>query len=95
MQFPLVALSLILASTAAAVPSLIKFRRDTPLNSTCISQSDAESIVAKFTTVMEHTDVNAANQTAQDLLSDDFFETSDSINTLAGDAVSSGLVPFR
>jgi hypothetical protein len=89
MMFLKLATSLALASTVVAVPDLFRVRRDASSNSTCISQSDAESIVAKFITVMEHTDVNAANETVQDLLSDTFFEASDSINMIAGNAVSS------
>ena len=80
--------SLALASAATALPGLSKVRRDDSSNSSCLQQSDAEKIVNTFITVMEHIDMKAANETVQDLLSDSFFETSDSINTLAGDPVS-------
>ncbi|KIW71772.1 hypothetical protein PV04_00009 [Phialophora macrospora] len=95
MRFLNLATSLALASTIAAIPDLSRVRRDASLNSTCVSQSDADSIVAKFITVMEHADVNAANQTVQELLSDGFFETSDSINTIAGNALGSITFPDK
>ncbi|OCT46103.1 hypothetical protein CLCR_00510 [Cladophialophora carrionii] len=90
-----VAASLALASVVAAVPDLYKVRRDASSNSTCVSQGDAENIVAKFITVMEHTDVHAANETVQELLSDSFTETSDSINTIAGNALGSITFPNK
>jgi hypothetical protein len=88
MKHSVIAASLGLAGMASAVSTLPKYRRDSSTNSTCVQQSDAEDIVTKFISVMEHQDVNAANQTVQALLTDDFSETSDSINTLAGDTVS-------
>lgn len=54
----------------------------------CLQQSDAEDIVNKFISVLNHPDVEVANAAAQELLGDDFFEDSDSINMLAGHQVS-------
>ena len=88
MKFITIAASFTLASLAAAVPELTRLKRDASSNSTCLQQSDADGIVAKFITVMQHTDIEAANATVQDLLSDSFFETSDSINSIAGQPVS-------
>ncbi|KAK5048678.1 hypothetical protein LTR84_005769 [Exophiala bonariae] len=51
---------------------------------TGLTQGDALDIVSKFTQVLSHSDVKAANATAQALIGDGFFENSDSINILAG-----------
>lgn len=77
-----------LLSSAIAVPELIKVRRDTPSNSTCLEQSDAESIVSKFTIILAHSDPHAANVTAEELLDDSFSESSDSFNMISGAPVS-------
>ena len=87
MKFLTLAAVLGLASSAAAVSGSSKSRRDSS-NSTCLDQRAADDIVAKFITVLEHVDIQAANDTVQDLLSTTFFETSDSINTLQGSPVS-------
>ena len=58
------------------------------MNSTCLSHDDAQSILGKFIMVMEHQDVNAANETVHELLADSYSEASDSINTLSGRPVS-------
>ncbi|KAK6371492.1 hypothetical protein LTS17_008742 [Exophiala oligosperma] len=53
-------------------------------NNNCLSQNDANDIVNKFISVLNHPDINASNATAQALIADGFFEKSDSINMLAG-----------
>ncbi|KIW91302.1 uncharacterized protein Z519_08198 [Cladophialophora bantiana CBS 173.52] len=50
----------------------------------CLSQADAESIVGQYITILEHTDVAAANATAQSVLDPNYTETSDSILSLEG-----------
>lgn len=55
---------------------------------TCLQQSDAEEIVNNFIAFLDHPDIPAANETAQALLAEGFFEKSDSINMLAGHPVS-------
>lgn len=52
-----------------------------------LSLADAEAIVTKFISVLEHYDVPAANATAQALFSDDYTERSDSILSLEGQPV--------
>jgi hypothetical protein len=54
----------------------------------CLSRDDASSIVADFIAILEHTDIDAANATAQNLLAENFVEASDSILTLSGRPVS-------
>jgi hypothetical protein len=78
-----------LVGLASSVSEVAKHRRDDSNNSTCVQQSDAQAIVDRFMSVMQHRDVVAANETVQALLTDDFTETSDSINTLSGQTVSS------
>ncbi|EXJ65582.1 hypothetical protein A1O7_01923 [Cladophialophora yegresii CBS 114405] len=95
MRFLKFTASIALTSVVAAVPDLSKVRRDASSNSTCVSQSDAESIVAEFITVMEHKDINTANETVLELLSDSFTEASDSINTIAGNALGSITFPNK
>lgn len=56
-----------------------------------LTQGDAADIVSKFTQILSHSDVKAANATAQALIGDGFFENSDSINVLAGFPVSASL----
>lgn len=53
-----------------------------------LSQGDAVDIVSKFTQILSHSDVAAANATAQALIGEGFVEKSDSINILAGIPVS-------
>ncbi|EXJ71515.1 uncharacterized protein A1O5_05323 [Cladophialophora psammophila CBS 110553] len=50
----------------------------------CLSQDDAELIVGQYITILEHTDVAAANATAQSLLDPNYTETRDSILSLEG-----------
>jgi hypothetical protein len=52
-----------------------------------LTQADADDIVAKFISILDHPDVAAANATAQALIGPNFFEKSDSINMLAGHPV--------
>lgn len=73
---------LALVSSALAFPTLV-------LNS--ISQREAEDIVNKFTQILDHSNLPAANATAQALIANNFVEKSDSINILAGIPVSSAL----
>ncbi|KIX06761.1 uncharacterized protein Z518_04737 [Rhinocladiella mackenziei CBS 650.93] len=55
----------------------------------CLEQSDAEDIIDEFISILEHSDIIEANATAQALLSDDFYEESDSINILSGEPLGS------
>jgi len=51
----------------------------------CLSQSDAETIVNEYMSILSHTpDVATANATAQALLATNYTETSDSILSLEG-----------
>ena len=61
----------------------------------CLTQTDADEIVAKFISLLEHPDVAAANATAQALIGDTFFEKSDSINMLAGHPVRGYFSEYR
>ncbi|KIX95415.1 uncharacterized protein Z520_08932 [Fonsecaea multimorphosa CBS 102226] len=71
-------LSLVAGVMAAAHP-----RRDSGWQD-CLSQTEAESIVNQYISILEHTDVAAANATAQSLLDANYTETSDSILSLEG-----------
>ncbi|OQV06603.1 hypothetical protein CLAIMM_11148 [Cladophialophora immunda] len=71
-------LSLVVGVMAVATP-----KRDSSWQD-CLSQSEAESIVNQYITILEHTDVAAANATAQSLLDENYTETSDSILSLEG-----------
>ena len=60
-----------------------------PINATnpncapsCLTQNDANIIISHFISVLEHTNVTAANATGQRLLADDYVEYSDSIQIL-------------
>ncbi|KIW52168.1 hypothetical protein PV05_07830 [Exophiala xenobiotica] len=50
----------------------------------CLSQSEAESIVSQYASILTHTDVATANATAQALLDENYTEISDSILSLEG-----------
>jgi hypothetical protein len=80
---------LALASTVAAAPGWGDWHGGKPSCPTdnCLTQADADDIVSKFMSVLDHPDVSAANATAQALIADGFFEKSDSINMLAGHPV--------
>ncbi|KAK5467069.1 hypothetical protein LTS15_000039 [Exophiala xenobiotica] len=82
---------LALASTVAAAPGWGDWHGGKPSCPTdnCLTQADADDIVSKFMSVLDHPDVSAANATAQALIADGFFEKSDSINMLAGHPVGS------
>lgn len=54
----------------------------------CLTQSEAESIVDQYTSILSHSDVTSANATAQALLDDNYTEISDSILSLEGQPVS-------
>lgn len=92
MKFITAVASLALASAVSAAPSWADWAPkscpevECPVD-TCLQQSDAEDIVNKFISVLNHPDVEASNATAQALIGDDFFEESDSINMLAGHPV--------
>ncbi|KEF63120.1 uncharacterized protein A1O9_01096 [Exophiala aquamarina CBS 119918] len=99
MKFITAAASLALASVVSAAPRWADWAPkscpeaqcpdvECPVD-TCLQQSDAEDIVNKFISVLNHPDVKASNATAQALIGDDFFEESDSINMLAGHPVGS------
>ncbi|KIX03557.1 uncharacterized protein Z518_07110 [Rhinocladiella mackenziei CBS 650.93] len=94
MKFLSVLAPLALASTAAAMPRWRDWHGAGPKcpESTCLTQVDAEDIVSKFASVLDHPDVAASNSTAQALIADGFFEKSDSINMLAGHPI--GAVTF-
>ncbi|KIW19501.1 hypothetical protein PV08_00073 [Exophiala spinifera] len=86
MKFLGVVTSLALASTAVAAPGWTPWQQGGKPQgpSSCLTQNDANDIVNKFISVLDHPDVDASNATAQALIADGFFEKSDSINLLAG-----------
>ena len=93
MKFSTVLASVAFASSALALPgNWNDWVKGGPLcppaNNQCLTQADADDIVAKFISLLDHPDVNAANATAQALIGPNFFEKSDSINMLAGHPVS-------
>jgi len=72
-----IAASLALATSAFAAPW-----------TDCLAQSEAESIINQYISILAHSDVATANATAQALLADDYQEISDSILSLEGQPVS-------
>ena len=70
------------AATASALP------KRTGDWQKCLSQSEAESIVDQYASILTHSDVTSANATAQALLDDNYTEISDSILSLEGQPVS-------
>ncbi|KIW51098.1 hypothetical protein PV05_09850 [Exophiala xenobiotica] len=99
MKYLVAAASLALASAVSAAPSWADWVSSSSSSSSsdtvtcpdvvcptdsCLQQSDAEDIVSKFITIIQHKDIDVANATAQALLADSFFEKSDSIDILAG-----------
>jgi len=80
MKFLSLLAPLALVSTAFAAPSPGGWNDW----NNALSQGDATDIVNKFITILSHSNVAAANATAQALIGDGFFEKSDSINILAG-----------
>nr|KAK5441757.1 hypothetical protein LTR18_006679 [Exophiala xenobiotica] len=96
MKYLIAAASLALASAVSAAPSWADWASSSSSSDTvtcpdvvcptdsCLQQSDAEDIVSKFITIIQHKDIDVANATAQALLADSFFEKSDSIDILAG-----------
>ncbi|EXJ77622.1 hypothetical protein A1O3_09850 [Capronia epimyces CBS 606.96] len=50
----------------------------------CLSQGEAESIVNQYISILTHTNVTAANATAQAVLDNNYTEISDSILSLEG-----------
>ena len=92
MKFSAIFAPLALASTVAAFPGWIDWHGKRPfcpqVQDSCLTQADADNIVAKFISILDHPDVTAANVTAQALIGPNFFEKSDSINMLAGHPVS-------
>ncbi|EHY56004.1 hypothetical protein HRR83_006617 [Exophiala dermatitidis] len=78
--FSLLAPFAIVASVASsALP-----KRDGNCYSDCLSQGQAESIVNQYISILTHTNVTAANATAQALLDENYTEISDSILSLEG-----------
>jgi hypothetical protein len=75
-------LALVAAATASALPRRGGGWED------CLSQSEAESIVSQFMSILSHSDPATANATALALLDDNYTEISDSILSLEGLPVS-------
>ena len=84
MRFFAVATTFLAAASATALP---KRNWHWGYKNQCLSQDQANDIVGKFITILNHPDVPAANATAQALLSDKFQEISDSILSLEGQPV--------
>ena len=59
----------------------------------CLNDEQANFIVAAFQSILTNPNRQSANVTAQTLVADNYVETSDSINTLAGYPASAPLVP--
>lgn len=54
----------------------------------CLSDEQTKWIVDSFKTILSHPDRSVAKSTADELIADEFLETSDSINSLSGLPVS-------
>jgi len=74
----LVQLTSVLTAAAAGLPRC---------GCDALSQDFADDVVAKFITILDHSDVATANATAQALLADGYQEISDSILSLEGQPV--------
>jgi hypothetical protein len=77
-----------LALSASVVASALPKRG----GGACLSQSEAESIVSQYASILGHTDVATANATAQALLDENYTEISDSILSLEGQPVSQAIL---
>jgi hypothetical protein len=64
-------------------------------NDNCLSQDDTNQILGDFIAVLGHTDIDAANETAQVLLADGFVEISDSVLALRGRPVNQIHLTFK
>ncbi|EXJ62016.1 hypothetical protein A1O7_02448 [Cladophialophora yegresii CBS 114405] len=71
------------AVTVTVSPTLPLASSD-PAVATCLSDTQATSIVGLWKSILTHADRNVANSTAQRLITNEFLGTSDSINSLAG-----------
>lgn len=74
-------------TVAAATLALATSAFAAPTWSNCLAQSEAESIVNQYISILTHSDIQTANATAQALLADDYEEISDSILSLEGQPV--------
>lgn len=74
-------------TVAAATLALATSAFAAPTWSNCLAQSEAESIVNRYISILTHSDIQTANATAQALLADDYEEISDSILSLEGQPV--------
>ncbi|KIW34940.1 uncharacterized protein PV07_01677 [Cladophialophora immunda] len=71
--------------TVTVTPSLPQATPSTVLG--CLSDAQATNIVSAWKTILSSPDRASASATAQALIADEYLETSDSINSLAGNSV--------
>lgn len=91
MKFSLIAATFTLASAVTAAPTLgswTDWLNGGSNKQKCLTQDAANAVIGKFISVLQHTNVAAANATAQALFSNDYTEVSDSILSLEGQPVS-------
>ena len=84
MKFSIAAAVLSLTTATFALPQA------TYDGDSCLSQADAETIVARYQAVQAHaaSDIGGPRKTARKILAKDFQESSDSLNSLIGLPVS-------
>ncbi|OQV10614.1 hypothetical protein CLAIMM_14588 [Cladophialophora immunda] len=71
--------------TVTVTPSLPQATPSTVLG--CLSDAQATNIVSAWKTILSSPDRASASATAQALIADEYLETSDSINSLAGNSL--------
>lgn len=86
MKFFSILLPSVLATAACASPVLS--RRGGGWGECCLTDAQATYLVESFKNILSNPNRTAAAATAQVIISDDYIEVSDSINSLAGYPVS-------
>lgn len=86
MKFALWAVTAAFATGAVAAPSttVVRGLDKKDEGDCCLNDYQATYLVEQFKSILTNPDRQAANQTAQTVIADDYVEVSDSINSLAG-----------
>ena len=91
MKLTTIATSLALVASALAAPAV---RLDSPQESQCLCQQDAETFLNRFIPAFQHLpDIPTANKTLQEIVAPHFVDISDSILSLEGRPVSHHWLP--
>ncbi|KIW81339.1 hypothetical protein Z517_04364 [Fonsecaea pedrosoi CBS 271.37] len=78
--------------TITATPSLAFAASSDVLATGCLSDAQATNIVTSWKTILTSSDRGDASAIAQALIADEYLETSDSINSLAGNSLGNATI---